>query len=967
MSFASKVLYEGDGVTKSYNVPMPYISRDHVNVYLDEVLQLATMHYTWTNSSTVKFVNAPGDGSAIRIQRWTSPTSTLVDFVDGSTLRANDLDTAYLHTYYLSQEYSDSFNEVINEALLGIGTANGIVEVESTAIITELVARMIDSAAASTLQARIADIDLNAEAIVTLGESLQVQLNTLAQGVAAAVYIQATEPVPGVGGIPNPIPEGARWYDSDDNNAAYIYTAGVWVDINDPRIGNNAAAISVLQVDTADNAAAIVAESLVRSNADSATASTLALIGAENAGGTAFIIDLTTAYVGPTESLGSRFTTLSAATAAAQADADTNAADIITEQTARTNADSAIASDVTALDVRVTSAEGDIVANAAALSTLQTDVSTNAGNISSNASSITTLQTDVDLRSRTYMQALAPTVDLNAGDLWIDSDDNKLYRYNGTVWVEAQDAAIAGNAAALSSLTTTVNTNAGNITANASDISTVQTDITTLQGDVTTAQADIVTNANSIVTTDGNVASNASAITGVQATLSNRNRIFHQGTVPTADNAGDLWIDTSDNNNLHIWTGTLWSPTDNAAMAANASAISTLDSTVTSQGGLITANASAITNVEASVVTVDGRVDASNINITANASAITNAETGISDLEAHYGVTLDVGGRVTGFTQLNDGSSGSFVIVADNFSVVDPVTFTPKIWWDGVAELLQIDGDMIVTGTINGQSMINGTIGSTQIGTNAISTTHISANAVTANEILAGAITADKINVTNLNAVKANTGALTVDGTLTVGTAGKMISTGAGFETGAGFFLGYDTSAYKFYVGNKANGNYLSFDGTDLTVSGIINVGTYSASDAVLVSADTERSAGGTWNGSYSWYTLKTFTTDKAGSVKIKFEQKKNTTSTASPYTNASIRITVNGVLEGYHTLTTSTYVAQSRTITGLSEGDVIDIDGARGTYWGPGAEPWDVIPYVRNADFCADIVFTGSPEVTYN
>ncbi len=42
----------------------------------------------------------------------------------------------------------------------------------------------------------------------------------------------------------------------------------------------------------------------------------------------------------------------------------------------------------------------------------------------------------------TYCQDTAPT-DCNAGDLWIDSDDNyKLYRYDGTQWVSVQDANI---------------------------------------------------------------------------------------------------------------------------------------------------------------------------------------------------------------------------------------------------------------------------------------------------------------------------------------------------------------------------------------------------------------------------------------------------------------------------------------------------------------------------------------------
>ena len=383
MSFASKVLYTGDGVTTDFTVSMPYISSSHINVFVNQALQLATMQYVWSGASTISFVDAPADGAAIEIKRNTSPANILVDFVDGSTLRATDLDTAYLHNYYLTQEYADSFNEVINNALVDVATGAGIVETETDAVIAALVNEMLNTSAASELQSRIADIDLNAEAIVTLGQALQVQLNTLASGIAATVFIQAAEPVPGVGGVPDPIPEGARWYDSDDNNSPYIYQSSVWVSIEDPRIGNAVADISVLQTETGDNAAAIVAESLARTNADSAFASELALIGAQNAGQTAFVIDLNTAYVGPTESLAQRFTQISADWAAGDA---VVSAEVTTEASARAAADSALSSTITLLNAEVD-------ANAAAIVTEQT---ARASGDSANASSISALTTTVD-------------------------------------------------------------------------------------------------------------------------------------------------------------------------------------------------------------------------------------------------------------------------------------------------------------------------------------------------------------------------------------------------------------------------------------------------------------------------------------------------------------------------------------------------------------------------------------------
>ena len=397
MSFASKVLYTGDGVTTDFNVPMPYISRTHVNAYVNEILQLTSMNYVWSGPSTISFGTAPNSGDAIEIRRWTSPTATLVDFVNGSVLNESDLDTAYLHSFYLSQEYADSFNEVINAMLLRVATAQGIESTEPDQVILELVADMINSAASANLQARISDIDDNAEAIITLGDSLQVQLNTLASGVSADVYIVAAEPVAGVGGVPNPILEGSRWYDSDDNNTPYIYQSSAWVSIEDPRIGDAAASITVLVADFLNMASAIVHEQFVRSTETTAFAQEMGLIGAQNGDQSAFIVDLDTAFVGPTESLASRFSTITASWVAAdvQAVADAAAAavaytdaEISTEQTARANADTAIASDITTLDARVVIAEAAVVTNAAQI---VTDRGVAASATSTVASDVTTL------------------------------------------------------------------------------------------------------------------------------------------------------------------------------------------------------------------------------------------------------------------------------------------------------------------------------------------------------------------------------------------------------------------------------------------------------------------------------------------------------------------------------------------------------------------------------------------------
>lgn len=104
-----------------------------------------------------------------------------------------------------------------------------------------------------------------------------------------------------------------------------------------------------------------------------------------------------------------------------------------------------------------------------------------------------------------FYQATAPT-EMNTGDYWIDSDDNKIHRYNGASWVEVQDD-----------------------------------DIATAISDAADAQS----------TADGKI------------------YVYRQATAPTgmvAGDVGDLWIDTDDNDKLYRWSGSAWAacPQDTA-------------------------------------------------------------------------------------------------------------------------------------------------------------------------------------------------------------------------------------------------------------------------------------------------------------------------------------------------------------------------------------------------------------------
>lgn len=154
----------------------------------------------------------------------------------------------------------------------------------------------------------------------------------------------------------------------------------------------------------------------------------------------------------------------------------------------------------------VESSDTRIAANMAAITS---EATARADGDSAIASSVTTLTAAVNLKTKTYRQALAPTVGMSTGDLWFDTDDgNKAYRYSGTVWEATDDARIATNLAAISSEATT---RADADAAMASTISTIQSQLGTTGsiGSAIIAAQNTATTANTAANTAQTTANTA--------------------------------------------------------------------------------------------------------------------------------------------------------------------------------------------------------------------------------------------------------------------------------------------------------------------------------------------------------------------------------------------------------------------------------------------------------------------------
>lgn len=103
--------YAGNGVNAVFNVPFTYIERSHVSAFVDGV----KVSMGWLTTQTVKLSVVPEAGAQVRIRRFTPNTTPLVDFTDGATLTARDLDLMALQAVLMNQEAVDLSEELINE------------------------------------------------------------------------------------------------------------------------------------------------------------------------------------------------------------------------------------------------------------------------------------------------------------------------------------------------------------------------------------------------------------------------------------------------------------------------------------------------------------------------------------------------------------------------------------------------------------------------------------------------------------------------------------------------------------------------------------------------------------------------------------------------------------------------------------------------------------------------------------
>jgi|TARA_R110002124_G_scaffold78037_4_gene208628 hypothetical protein len=121
----SRETYVGDGVINLYSVPFPYLSKTHLQVFVDAVSDTT---FTWVTDSSIALTTVASSGVAVVLKRVT-PTAFMVDFEDGATLEEGDLDTATRQALMVAEESHDDIG-----GLLALNVATGAFDAEGARI-----------------------------------------------------------------------------------------------------------------------------------------------------------------------------------------------------------------------------------------------------------------------------------------------------------------------------------------------------------------------------------------------------------------------------------------------------------------------------------------------------------------------------------------------------------------------------------------------------------------------------------------------------------------------------------------------------------------------------------------------------------------------------------------------------------------------------------------------------------------
>jgi len=657
--------------------------------------------------------------------------------------------------------------------------------------------------------------------------------NWVAVGDTSGLHVFAQDAEPTARPDGSVLQTGDLWFDTNDNRKQSRYNGSAWVAVDDTRLTSNATAISNLSTAVGLSGASSTKitdlESTVNhaSTGVSATSTAVGLLQtavSNNDGDITSINGSITSLTNVVNAKTQTFVSSSAPTAISVGDLwiKTSEDNKLYRATAAGNSNWVAVNDTSGITVHAQSSqptgaqEGDlwfdtgndnqqyrwsgsawvlladdrVAANATAVSNLSTAVGLNGSTstkitdlestvnhattgVAATAGAVNQLETTVTAIPVNFSQANEPSSGLTTGDLWVDTDDKQLYRYDGSNWQSIRDSLVTSHASLISSLRTDVDGNAADITINQTAIS-----------DEATARA--------------------TAITGVNASIATKNKTFIGTSAPTALAAGDLWIKTSEDNKLF-----------RATAAGNSNWVEVRDTAndnyprVFTQNGQPTAiNIGDIWfDTNSTPANKQYRWDGSNWievrDVTTNAS-VTTLSTAVTDIEgnaaAAYVLQVNANGAVAGMViEANASDSGTGTAVqfqADKFAIWDGsgasstnsvapfiVSGGTVFIADAMIQDAAITNAKIADATIDNAKITN-TLDAGKITTGTISADRLDASVIVSTDLSTGGstnihganITTGTINANRIDASFIQSSDLSTSGSTTI--HGANISTG---------------------------------------------------------------------------------------------------------------------------------------------------------------------------------------------
>jgi hypothetical protein len=481
----SFVRYTGNGATTAYAIPFSYRSVDDLSATVNGVVVTA---YTLDGAgTTLTFDTAPAASSAIEIRRTTSQATKLVDYVSGSVLTENDLDTDSDQAFFMAQEAIDKAGDVIsldgadfqwdvqNKRLKNVAAPVADTDAVNKAFITTNLPNINTVAGIAADVTTVAGISGNVTTVATNDANITTvatniaSVNTVATDIAKVIAVadDLAEAVSEVETVANDLNEATSEIEVVANNITNVDTVGTNIaNVNTVAgISGNVTTVAGISSDVTGVAGISTAVTNVNSNstninavnANSANINTVAGINADVTTVSGISADVTSVagISGAVTAVNSNSTNINAVNA--------NSTNINTVAGNNTNINTVAAADANITTVAGISADVTAVAgDATDIGTVATDLagSNNIGTVSGSIAnvnlvggsiaSVNTVATniaDVNSFANTYrIAASAPVTSLDVGDLYFDTTANELKVYKASGW-SAAGSTVNGTAA----------------------------------------------------------------------------------------------------------------------------------------------------------------------------------------------------------------------------------------------------------------------------------------------------------------------------------------------------------------------------------------------------------------------------------------------------------------------------------------------------------------------------------------